>query len=154
MKEYRINQINPKEADQLIDELDHYLSDLYPPESNHLESIEALSKNNVIMYGCKMNGTLVAIGATELMENYGELKRIYVSPQSRGENLASKIIDKLESDIKNSGLKHSRLETGIHQKEALGLFQKMGYTKRRPFGEYAEDPNSVFMEKHLNNHQT
>jgi putative acetyltransferase len=147
---HKIERINPKEAEKLINELDDYLSKLYPPDSNHLESIEKLSRKNVKMYGCKIDNKLVAIGVAKLMESYGELKRLYVSHHHRGEGLASSILVKLESVIKKNGLKYVRLETGIHQKEAIDLFKKMEYAKCDPFGTYTEDPFSIFMEKNLN----
>jgi putative acetyltransferase len=40
-----------------------------------------------------------------------------------------------------------RLEAGIHQPEALGLYEALGYVRRGPFGDYGDDPVSVFMEK-------
>jgi putative acetyltransferase len=42
-----------------------------------------------------------------------------------------------------------RLETGIHQPEALGLYRAAGFVERGPFGPYRPDPLSVFMEKPL-----
>lgn len=147
---HEIERINPKEAEKLINELDEYLSKLYPPDSNHLEPIKKLSRKNVKMYGCKIDKKLVAIGAVKLMESYGELKRIYVSHHFRGKGLARSIMEKLESVIKKNGLKYVRLETGIHQKEAIHLFKKMDYIKCNPFGTYTEDPFSIFMEKNLN----
>jgi hypothetical protein len=30
-----------------------------------------------------------------------------------------------------------RLETGIHQQEAIGLYERMGFWSRGPFGPYA-----------------
>ena len=42
-----------------------------------------------------------------------------------------------------------RLETGIHQAEALALYRRAGYAERGPFGEYAPDPLSHFFEKNI-----
>ena len=42
-----------------------------------------------------------------------------------------------------------RLETGIYQPEALGLYRSAGYVEREAFGDYVPDPLSVFMEKRL-----
>jgi putative acetyltransferase len=42
-----------------------------------------------------------------------------------------------------------RLETGISQLEALGLYERAGFRRRGPFGEYREDPLSFFMELDL-----
>jgi putative acetyltransferase len=40
-----------------------------------------------------------------------------------------------------------RLETGIDNHEALALYERQGFVRRGPFGDYREDPLSVFMEK-------
>jgi putative acetyltransferase len=42
-----------------------------------------------------------------------------------------------------------RLETGISQPDALRLYERAGYVRRGPFGNYGPDPLSVFMEKSL-----
>jgi putative acetyltransferase len=39
------------------------------------------------------------------------------------------------------------LETGPTLTEALGLYERMGYRRCGPFGEYPDDPFSVFMHK-------
>ena len=42
-----------------------------------------------------------------------------------------------------------RLETGIHNSDALALYRRGGFAECAPFGDYAPDPLSVFMEKRL-----
>ena len=42
-----------------------------------------------------------------------------------------------------------RLETGIRQPEAIGLYRSAGYAEIGPFGAYRPDPLSLFMEKRL-----
>jgi putative acetyltransferase len=42
-----------------------------------------------------------------------------------------------------------RLETGTHQLASIHLYERLSYVTRGPFGSYAEDPLSVFMEKRL-----
>ena len=42
-----------------------------------------------------------------------------------------------------------RLETGIYEVEAIGLYERWGFERRAPFGEYVEDPMSVYFEKSL-----
>jgi putative acetyltransferase len=51
--------------------------------------------------------------------------------------------------LRSSGIALARLETGIRQPEALGLYRRLGYVERAPFGAYVEDPLSLFMEKRL-----
>jgi putative acetyltransferase len=55
----------------------------------------------------------------------------------------------LEDEARVLGFKFARLETGISQPEALGLYRALGYADRAPFGDYKLDPLSVFMEKTL-----
>jgi len=80
---------------------------------------------------------------------YGELKRMFVAPAARGLGLGRRLLDRIERQARWEGLDCLRLETGIHQPEALELYRSAGYTPREPFGDYAPDPLSVFMEKRL-----
>ena len=144
-----IKRIDPMQAMNLIAELDAYQEELYPSESNHLESVAQLRKPNVKMFAGFIDEEPAAIGAVKIMTTYGEIKRLFVPPRHRGHGLAKAIMNRLESEIQSHGLKFARLETGIHQPEAIGLYAKLGYLKCSPFGDYKEDPLSVFMEKRL-----
>ncbi len=138
------------EARALIALLDAYHVDLYPAESNHLLSIEELQQPNVTFVMAWMDGQAAGCGAFVRRDaDYAEIKRMYVLPKFRGMKLGRRILEDLERRIAQSGLALARLETGIYQTEALGLYQHAGYVRRGPFGEYAEDPLSVFMEKKL-----
>lgn len=140
------------EVRQLIAASDAYYCGLYPAESNHLESGEDLKQSNVIFIGGRLNGRLVASGAAKIMRDdgdYAEIKRVFVLDSHRGRGLSDKIMSYLEAELKQRGVTLSRLETGIRQPEALGLYKKLGYRVREPFGSYRHDPLSVFMEKRL-----
>jgi len=144
-----IEQIDPIEAEHLIRELDEYQSTLYPPESLHLDSSNTLSADNVRFYGARENGQIIAIGAVKLFADYGEIKRIYVPTAHRGKRLAQKIIAVLESELLANGIYLAQLETGPKSTDAIGLYLKLGYSERGPFGAYQPDPLSTFMEKKL-----
>ena len=125
---------------------------LYPPASNHLESAEALSGPQARFIGIAVDGELVACGAVKLMDDdgrYGEIKRVYVLEGHRGRGLSRRIMARLEEILRQEGYQLARLETGVAQPEALGLYRALGYVDRPPFGAYAPDPLSVFMEKTL-----
>jgi putative acetyltransferase len=77
------------------------------------------------------------------------IARMYVSPRGRGQGVAKKLLALLESQAIGSGCKLLKLETGPYQQEALALYASAGYERRGPFGDYASDPLSVFMQKHL-----
>ena len=80
---------------------------------------------------------------------YGEVKRMYVRPAYRGQGLGIEMLDHLADYARANEVYLLRLETGIYQKDAIGLYEKYGFQRRAPFGEYKEDPNSVYFEKNI-----
>jgi len=43
-----------------------------------------------------------------------------------------------------------RLETGPKQTESISLYENLGFNRCGPFGNYSENPQSLFMELGLN----
>ncbi|WP_249383920.1 GNAT family N-acetyltransferase [Chitinivorax sp. B] len=146
-----IQPVDPAEPGPmaLIQALDDYLIALYPPESNHLLSVEALRQANVTFLGVIIDGQVAGCGAFVNHSDYVEIKRMYVQPAYRGLKLGRRLLEALETRAQAFGVSLVRLESGIHQPEALQLYERMGYAYRTPFGDYQLDPLSVFMEKEL-----
>lgn len=135
---------------ELISALDSYLSGLYPPESNHFLDLEQLAQPGIRLFVARRDGLPVACGALRIdAEGYGEIKRMYVIPEARGEGLGRAILARIEDQARREGLALLRLETGIRQAEAIALYERSGYSDCPPFGEYRLDPLSRFMEKRL-----
>ena len=133
----------------LIEALDAYMVPMYPAESNHLLDIETLRQPQMRFFSATANDIVMGCVGCWLHADYAEIKRVYVSPAARGLGIAKKLMDRIEAEAMSSGRRIARLEPGIHQPEALGLYRRLGYADRGPFGDYVEDPNSVFMEKVL-----
>lgn len=139
-------------AARLLRMSDDYMASLYPAQSNHLESSAALAQANVAFFGAYCDKELVGCGAVKVRYDdgvYGEIKRVFVVAAHRGKGISIKIMDKLEAHLLSLGISVARLETGTRQPEALGLYAKLGYTERPPFGGYPPDPLSIFMERQL-----
>jgi putative acetyltransferase len=155
MRNIKVIEVDPNvpQARVLIEELDAYQSRLYPAESNHLDSLEELAGPNVTFIIARLDGQVVGCGAVKEMRGaqgaYGEIKRMYVSPTARGHGLAKTMLAYLEKKMWAKGIPLTRLETGIHQTEAIGLYERLGYRRIGPFGDYQADPLSIFMEKRL-----
>lgn len=138
------------EVIQLIAELDAYQDTLYPPESRHSLDLASLKQSHVVFAVARnAGGQAIGCGAIVINPAYGELKRMYVDPQSRGAGAARKILALLESTAQSRGCKLIKLETGPSQPEALRLYASCGYERRGPFGDYTDDPLSVFMQKFI-----
>ncbi len=152
MSEITLGLESPRQPDvaRLLEALDAYQSSLYPPESNHFLDVEALAAPSVRFFVARRDREAVGCGALRIDQaGYGELKRMFVAPAARATRLGRRILERIEEEARREGLDRLRLETGIHQPEALGLYRSAGYVEREAFGEYKPDPLSVFMEKRL-----
>ena len=138
------------DARTLIDELESHLAPFYPQTSRHGYSVEKLIKQNVAFFVTRHNGLPAGCGGVQFFgKEYGELKRMFVRSQFRGLGLAILMLDHLEAYAREHKIPVLRLETGIHQKEAIGLYERMGYRSRPTFGGYIDDPLSRFFEKKI-----
>ena len=138
------------DAQALIAELEAHLGPLYPAESRHDYSVEKLLREGVAFFVLRQDGYAAGCGGVQLFgSEYGEVKRMYVRPQWRGLGLAKAMLDHLEAFTRAHGLHLLRLETGIYQTEAIGLYERMGFRQIPPFGEYLADPLSRFYEKQI-----
>ena len=98
----------------------------------------------------RYGGQPAGCGGVKLFgREYGEVKRMYVRPDFRSRGLGKAILERLAAYARQQGAGTLRLETGIYQIEAIGLYERWGFARRPPFGEYKVDPNSIYFEKPL-----
>jgi ribosomal protein S18 acetylase RimI-like enzyme len=138
------------DASALVAELEAYLSPQYPPASQHGLNVEQLIREKVAFFVLRSGGKPAGCGGIQCFgTDYAELKRIYVRPAFRKCGLGKIILRHLEGFAGSMGISVVRLETGIYQREAIGLYEKAGYKEIPAFGPYAPDPLSAFYEKRL-----
>ena len=138
------------EVIRLIEALDAFAIAHYPPESNHLLDIAALSDPAVTFLVVRDRGEAVGCGAIlRDARGWGEVKRMYVQPEQRGRGIGRRVLTELEAIARVADLPLLRLETGIHNTEVLALYRRAGFVECRAFGDYVPDPLSVFMEKRV-----
>jgi GNAT superfamily N-acetyltransferase len=139
------------EALALLLELDAQLATYpYPPESCHAFNVEKLLREQVAFFVARYDGQPAGCGGVKLFgTEYGEVKRMFVRPAFRGLGLGKAMLAHLAEYVRARGAKVLRLETGVLQPEAIGLYERFGFGRRGPFGEYKVDSNSVYFEKTL-----
>jgi putative acetyltransferase len=137
------------EVRELIGELEAILAPLYPDESRHGYAAERLVDRRVRFLVVRVDGEIAGCGGVELDGDSGELKRMYVRERWRGRGLARRLLAELERIAAEAGATVLRLETGVHQREAIGLYRSCGFHERGPFGSYRDDPLSLFFERSL-----
>lgn len=141
----------------MLDELDLYLASLYPPEENYLLDVQALLSPEVHFVAAWQGEQAVGCGAFRRMEGdattgglaYGEIKRMFVRTDCRGQRVGERLLEALEAEQRRQGLSLSLLETGHAQVAAVRLYERCGYARRPTFGGYADNGSSLFYAKVL-----
>lgn len=136
-------------ARSLVEALEAELAAVYPDESRHGYAVYELVARGVRFFVVRLDGEPVGCGGVEIVGEHAELKRMFVRPSHRGRGLSRALIDKLEAVAREAGARVLRLETGVHQSEALALYERSGFRKVPPFPPYFDDPVSVCMAKDL-----
>lgn len=138
------------DASELIFELESVLAPLYAVESRHGFSVDKLIREGVAFFATRYDGMAAGCGGIKLFgTEYAEVKRMYVRPQFRGFGLGKRMLEHLAAYTTQHGITVLRLETGIHQTEAIGLYERFGFQRIPPFGDYFDDPVSLCYEKRL-----
>lgn len=152
MTDFTITPEDPGQPEilALLADGEAYGAALYPAESNHYLPLDALRAENVLFLVARdAGGTAVGTAALAGNGDWAEIKRMWVAPAARGQGLSRRLLAALESHARTQGIDVIRLETGIHNTEALGLYRRTGYLERDAFAPYGPDPLSIFMEKRL-----
>jgi putative acetyltransferase len=148
----RVSKESPDQPEviALIADLDAYQDTLYPVDARYALDLASLKKPNVVFVVARdAQNEAVGCGAIVVNEGRGELKRMYVRPEYRGQGVARRVLRQLEASAVQLECQGLLLETGPYQPEALAFYEKEGHARRGPFGTYPEHPLSVFMGKSL-----
>jgi putative acetyltransferase len=144
-----ICRADPRDFVAFLQASDDFAAALYPADSNHMLDVETLLMPQMHFFGVFVDGVAQGCGGFWVYDGYVEIKRVWIDPPARGAGLSKQLMTHLEAEAHSLGFALARLETGISQPEALGLYRALGYQQRGPFGGYKADPMSVFMEKTL-----
>lgn len=126
-----------------------YLQSLYPPEDNYFLSIDALAEPHITFIVAEQNGQTIGCAALAHKTTYGEVKSMFTALAARGIGTGSILMDALEATARAQNLPMMKLETGDNLYPAHRLYERHGFTRCGPFGNYVEAVHSVFMEKLL-----
>ena len=141
------------DAAALVMELEAHLAARYPAESRHGFSVERLVEDGVDFFVVRDDGVPAGCGGilfvTDEPVPYGEVKRMYVRDEFRGRGFGRLVLEALLEHARGRGITVLRLETGVDQVEAIGLYESIGFRRCPPFGPYRDDPLSPCYELRL-----
>jgi GNAT superfamily N-acetyltransferase len=136
-------------AQQLIHELCAELSQRYGTPPSPFSPSDVLAPRTAFLIA-RLGTWPVGCGALRRIDDTAaEIKRMYVAPAGRRRGIARRILAELERRAADFGYLAVRLETGIHQHEAIGLYEASGYRRIPAFGHYVGSAISVCYEKAL-----
>ncbi len=125
------------------------MQSLFAPEDNHFLSIDALSAPDVHFYVARDGDTLLGTAAIKVKDGYGEVKSMFVAETARGRGVADALLRQVEDQARALSLPLLRLETGDLLHAAHRLYARHGFEPCGVFGDYTENPSSLFMQKAL-----
>ena len=128
------------------------LSAISPPESMHALGIEGLKKPDITFWSVWDGDALMGCGALKQLDpRHGELKSMRTAVAYLRRGVASRLVEHMIEEAKRRKYRRLSLETGAGTafEPAHALYGKFGFQKCGPFGDYIEDPNSVFMTREV-----
>ncbi len=120
--------------------------------SAHALDLDALRAPDVTFWSAWEGDQVVGVGALRrLTPDHGEVKSMHTAESARGRGVGSALLRQIMAAARMRGMRRLSLETGSwpYFLPARALYARHGFVECGPFGEYREDPNSVFMTLEL-----
>lgn len=122
------------------------------PGSAHALDLTGLRAPDVTFWSAWEGDILAAVGALkQLSPDHGEVKSMHTAESMRGRGIGSAMLRHIVAAARARGMSRLSLETGSwdYFAPARTLYARHGFVACGPFGDYREDPNSVFMTRGL-----
>ena len=130
------------------------LRSVSPKDSCHVLDIAGLKDPTIKFWSLWDEKNLMGSGALKFLDkDHGEFKSIRVCDKFRNQGNGYKVIDHLINEAKKLDIKRLSLETGAGDffLAARKLFHKFGFDTCKPFSNYKDNINSVYMTMQINN---
>ena len=148
----RIDDLTGPEIRALLEEHLRNMHELSPPESVHALDLSGLREPGITFWTVWSEGQLLGCGALkELDPTHGEVKSMRTAAAHRRRGVGRAMLEHILAEARSRGYTRLSLETGSMKAfaPARRLYEAFGFTYCAPFGDYRDDPNSVFMTRTL-----
>lgn len=143
-----IDDLTRPEIHALLDEHLQSMHTLSPRGSVHALAIDGLRQPGITVWSAWEGELLLGCGALkELDPRHGELKSMRTPASQRRRGAGRALLAHIVETAQARGYARLSLETGASAAfdPARRLYESFGFGYCGPFGDYREDPNSVFM---------
>jgi putative acetyltransferase len=143
------------EGPEIIALLQEHLAEMRsvsPPESVHALDLSGLRKPDITFWTIWLESELAGCGALKaLSRDHGEIKSMRTAQRHKRKGIAANMVRHIVEEAARRGYRRLSLETGSqpHFEPARALYASFGFQRCGPFGDYIDDPNSLFMTRVL-----
>ena len=119
-----------------------------PPGSVHALDVDALREPGVTFWSVWVENEIAGCGALKQLDaRRGEIKSMRVADRFLRRGVGRAMLEHLIGEARARGMESLWLETGSSEAftPAHRLYQSAGFKRCGPFGDYIDDPLSVFM---------
>jgi putative acetyltransferase len=144
----KVDDLSGPEIRALLQEHLEHMHAMSPPESVHALDIDGLRRADITFWTAWDGTALLGCGALrELDPAQGEIKSMRTSRAHLRRGTARAMLAHIVETGHSRGYHRLNLETGSMSgfAPARRLYESFGFTYCPPFGDYDEDPHSVFM---------
>jgi putative acetyltransferase len=148
----RVDDLSRPEIRALLAEHLESMHQLSPPESVHALDVAGLLLPDITFWTIWNQDDLLGCGALkELSATHGEVKSMRTVSAHRREGVARAMLKHILAEAERRSYHRVSLETGSAPAfaPARNLYEGFGFTYCPPFGDYVDDPNSVFLTRVL-----
>jgi putative acetyltransferase len=152
----RLDDLRGPEIRELLEEHLRNMRQISPPESIHALDLEALRGPEISFWTAWDDGQLLGCGALkELDARHAEIKSMRTASAHRRKGVARKLLAHMLDEAGRRRYSRLSLETGSMPafEPARTLYASLGFARCKPFADYVDDPNSVFMSLELGDTQ-
>ena len=147
-----IDDLTRPEIHALLNEHLQSMYALSPPESVHALDLDKLRQPDITFWSVWDGAVLLGCGALKALDaKHGEVKSMRTPNAQRGRGAGRAVLAHIIAVARSRGYERLSLETGTVAafEPALRLYASFGFEHCEPFGDYVEDPHSVFMSLRL-----
>ena len=123
-----------------------------PPSACHVLPIEGLMAPDIRFFTLRDDRQLLGCGALKRLETgHGEIKSMRTANAALGRGVGKAMLNHIVAVARSEGISRLSLETGSTEQFAAAtrLYEKEGFERCGPFGDYADTPFTRFFSREI-----
>jgi len=144
----KVDDLSSPEVKTLLDEHLRHMIAVTPPGCVHALDHEALKSPEITFWSVWEGSSLLACGALKKLDHdHAEIKSMRTAASHQGKGIASHLLQFILNEARKRNYRRVSLETGSQKAflPARNLYEKFGFSYCKPFADYIQNNNSVFM---------